>query len=125
MKSVRSTGNPTLAQRARWDDIREMGCVCCRINGIVRLPEIHHMRVGGKHGQKRLGHDFTFGLCAWHHRGENAWGSEGRGNFTYGPSFALEPARFRKLFGSQEELLEFQNLLIAGLREIRKVRAAA
>ncbi|UHQ21911.1 Ref family protein [Lysobacter sp. 5GHs7-4] len=125
MKRGRSTGNPTKAQVARWDFIREIGCVCCRINGIVRLPEIHHMTVGGKHGQKRLGHDFTFGLCAWHHRGVNAWGREGCGRFAYGPSFALEPTAFRKIFGTQEELLEFQNLLLAGFEKVRTTGRAA
>ncbi|WP_057921136.1 Ref family recombination enhancement nuclease [Lysobacter capsici] len=118
MRRARSTGKPTRAQAARWDEIRALGCVCCLLKDIKRAAEIHHMTVGGKHGQKRLGHDHTFGLCAWHHRGENAFGSPRLGVLAYGPSFALEPRRFREVFGTQDELLEFQNELLA------KVRAA-
>lgn len=117
MRRGRSTGNPTAAQLKRWDAIRELGCVCCRLRSIVRAAEIHHMTIGGKHGQKRLGHDFTFGLCAWHHRGENAFGSKDLGTKAYGPSFAHEPSRFRRVFGTQECLLEVQNLMLEKMRD--------
>lgn len=125
MRRGRSTGNPTKAQVARWDEIRVIGCVCCRLNGLVRAAEIHHMTVGGKHGQKRLGHDYTFGLCAWHHRGVNAWGSQARGRECYGPSFHHEATKFRQTFGSQEVLFEFQQELLLGFKAIRDLESAA
>lgn len=116
MRRGRSTGTPTRAQIMRWDEIRVLGCICCLMRSIRRAAEIHHMTIGGKHGQKRLGHDQTFGLCAWHHRGENAFGSSQLGVLAYGPSFAHEPRRFREVFGTQEELLEFQNELLSRVK---------
>lgn len=111
MKRGRSTGKPTAAQLARWDAIRDAGCVACAMYGTYTYPEIHHMTVGGKHGQKRLGHDFTFGLCPYHHRGVPVAGVQGT-------SFALNPRAFRETFGEQDALLAFQD-------ELLKAREAA
>ena len=105
-----STGNPTKAQQKRFDRIQAIGCVACTIDGIYQNPcEIHHL----VSGMKRLGHDYTCGLCAMHHRGVVPTG------YTYeqvrnasGPSMAIEPEAFRKHYGTQEELLEFQNALL-------------
>ncbi|GAP66814.1 hypothetical protein MBSD_n2129 [Mizugakiibacter sediminis] len=113
MKIGRSTGKPTKAQEARWDAIREKGCIACRTRGWVVTPEIHHLTTGGKHGQKRLGHDYTIGLCAWHHRGVMPAGhTERLMERSYGPSYALSPRAFRETFGNDDALLAFQNALI-------------
>lgn len=112
MKRGRSTGNPTKAQQARFDAIKEHGCIACRIRGMHAVPcEIHHLTIGGKHGQKRRGHDFTIGLCGHHHRGLPLWHAE---TFDAGPSYALEPRRFREVFGHDDALLAYQNELIEG-----------
>lgn len=114
MRRGRSTGNPTAAQRARFGHILEHGCIVCRKNyRLRRAAEIHHLTVGGHHGQRRLGHDFTIGLCSWHHRGVNAFGSVKLGRAAYGPSYALEPKAFRERFGNDDSLLAYQNQLIA------------
>ena len=105
-----STGSPTKAQQKRFDRIQNIGCVACVIDGIHQNPcEIHHL----VSGMKRLGHDYTAGLCPYHHRGIVPSG------YTYdqvssasGPSMAREPEAFRKHYGTQEELLEFQNALL-------------
>lgn len=111
MKRGRSTGNPTKAQQARFDAIKERGCIACAMRGLNRMAEIHHLTVGGKHGQKRRGHDYTVGLCPWHHRGENTF-YDASPEAIYGPSYALQPRKFREVFGQDDVLLAYQNELI-------------
>lgn len=113
MRRGRSTGAPTAAQLSRWWLIKERGCVACWLHSNVhRFPEIHHLTIGGKHGQKRRGHDFTIGLCAWHHRGVSPFGNPELGLAAFGPSLHHHARAFRAAFGTDAELLEFQNALI-------------
>lgn len=116
MKRGRSTGKPRGAQAARFALIWEHGCVACLIYGLYTLPEIHHLTVGGKHGQKRRGHDFTIGLCPYHHRGDPGFSDRELCELAYGPSYALQPKLFRETFGQDDYLLAYQNQLI-GLSE--------
>lgn len=127
MKRGRSTGNPTKAQRARWDDIHEIGCIIAKMRGLRRIPcEIHHFTVGGKHGQKRRGHDFTIGLNPWSHRGEPFGGmTKNQCAALFGPSYALQPRYFRQAFGSDDVLLGYQDELIAQLRAKRAAEVLA
>lgn len=118
MKRGRSTGKPTAAQLARWWKINDpddgAGCLVCHILGIGRLPaEIHHLTVGGRHGQKRRGHDYTIGLNSWSHRGEPlpGWTIE-ECERRLGPSYARSPNAFRERFGDDDTLLALQNELI-------------
>ncbi len=105
-----STGAPTKAQQKRFEIIFELGCVACILRGIHKNPpQIHHI----VEGKKRLGHDYTLALCPFHHEGQVPTG------FTYeqvkariGPSYAKEPRLFKEEFGTQRELLEFQNTLL-------------
>jgi len=114
MKRGRSTGNPTQAQAARFLSIHEIGCIACYALGHGFMPtQIHHLTVGGKHGAKRRGHDFTVGLCPWHHVGEPMAGlSHAACADHYGPSYARQPRRFRQEIGSDDYLLDLQNTLI-------------
>jgi hypothetical protein len=116
MKRGRSTGTPTKAQIERFEAIHRLGCVACRMRGLVRPTEVHHMTIGGRHGQKRRGHDETIGLCEYHHRGvfPEGWGKE-QTLSRLGPSYAREPRRFREVFGQDDALLQNQNDLIARL----------
>lgn len=116
MKRGRSTGTPTKAQQERFYLLQEIGCIACLSKGITRAAEIHHLTVGGRHGQKRRGHGFTIGLCSWHHRGVNAYGSQKLGESTYGPSYALQPRLFREVFGNDDFLLGYQDELIDQLK---------
>lgn len=114
MKPGRSTGNPTKAQQSRFIAIRDIGCVVALRLGIGYVPcDIHHLTIGGKHGQKRRGHDFTVGLNPWSHRGVpfNGWSAQ-QCEAMLGPSYALEPVRFRAQVGDDESLLAEQNRLI-------------
>lgn len=113
MKRGISTGAPTKAQQERFDAIKEIGCVVARLRGLGFVPcEIHHLTVGGKHGQKRRGHRYTVGLNPWSHRGEpfsNYTAAECRRMF--GPSYAREPRAFRELY-PDDWMLERQDELI-------------
>lgn len=114
MRKGRSTGTPTAAQVQRFEAIKDIGCLACYKLGLGWFnPEIHHLTIGGKHGQKRRGHDFTIGLCGWHHRGctlVRACLLDRTEDV--GPSYALEPRRFRQEIGYDAELLSLQNQLI-------------
>jgi len=105
----RPKGSPNKATLARFEAIKEGGCIACRLYGFGFVAcEIHHLTVGGRHGQRRRGHDYTIGLCTYHHRGQ----PDGYGH-KRGPSYALAPKAFRATFGDDDFLLQYQNELIS------------
>ena len=112
-----STGRPTKAQQARFEKMKQLGCVACWLRGYWSRAqrmngEVHHLLWGNR----RRGHDFTITLDAWHHRGEpdegktKTWMTE-----HYGPSLALESKRFHQVFGSDDFLLEMQALMLSAM----------
>lgn len=120
MRRGRSTGKPTAAHIARWDRIKDPdngpGCLVAHILGVGWLPAtIHHFTVGGKHGQKRRGHEFTIGLNEWSHLGkpltDYGWNEEDCERIL-GPSYAKSPSAFRAMFGSDDDLLALQNAIL-------------
>ena len=110
MAFKRAIGSPSRAQQQRQDDIREIGCCACLLGGHgFRAPEIHHLNSGGRN----MGHDFTVGLCAWHHRGIPPDGMlAAQAELVLGPSFARSPRKFREQYGVELELLEAQNAML-------------
>lgn len=127
LKQGRSTGKPTKAEAERMAKIAPLGCLACR-KEIERNPsnlaafgakhfgtEVHHLNVGGKHGQKRRGHRYTIGLCAWHHRGE-CWLTPNpeEAKWMLGPSFFHHAREFRERYGDDDQLLALQDQLILG-----------
>lgn len=125
----RSLNPPTAEQRRRWERMNVFGCIACRMQGKAITGQFcgpnqrHHLTVGGKHGAPRLGHDFTVMLGAWHHMGTRQRDETGEPwsrltmEVEFGPSYALTPKAFRREFGSDEELLRYQNELIAWTKE--------
>jgi hypothetical protein len=118
MRQSRSTEKATPEQAARWLLMRKIGCVACLINMQIGLKvtrmvlEHHHQTSNGR----RIGHDETVELCRHHHQGDKFPMIEDgyKANAAvYGPSYGKEPARFRLIYGTDEELLEFQNALLA------------
>lgn len=123
MKQTRSTDKPTGAQVERWERMRTLGCIACMLNEIdhelAQVPrcaavphsgnqEIHHLTKSGR----RLGHDHTICLCRYHHQGdllprydvgyrETVW--------TFGPSFGKGRATFAATYGTDEQLLTYQD----------------
>lgn len=118
-------GKPSAEQERRWALIRESGCICCRLlNDVFCFAEIHHQTIGGKHGAPRLGHDFTIGLCGWHHRGDHRFtllGDDAMASLR-GPSLAKTPRDFRRQFGTDDELLRAQNQRIGWTKEPQRER---
>lgn len=114
MRRGRSTSTPTRAQQARFESIREIGCIVARSLGLGFVPcEVHHLTTGGLHGQKRRGHDYTIGLNPWSHRGEPFNGmTAAQCEAMFGPSYARQPRRFREEIGTDDYLLDLQNTLI-------------
>lgn len=115
---------PSKAEALRMRLIAEGCCVACWRTAMVRsLCEVHHLTEGDRHGQLRLGHAWTVGLCCWHHRGEIDADLRillGRGASravaaVLGPSYAVEPAAFRDRYGGISGLLQLQ------ARELRRV----
>ena len=94
----------------RFGRIYEIGCIACYKRGWFNECQVHHLNLGEHAGQKRLGDEFTIGLCPWHHVGEpigilsaqECWRR-------FGPSMKLQPLKFREVFGSDQDLLRFQN----------------
>lgn len=120
MRQSRSTGKPTREQASRWELMREIGCLACLINQQIGLPvtgmvlEHQHLTDCGR----RRGHSETIELCRHHHQGDKFPVIEvgyKANAAVYGPSFGREPAAFHEMYGTDDELLEFQNdlLLIA------------
>lgn len=93
------------------DAIKEGTCVCCHMRGLYAWrPEIHHLLSGNK----RRGHMFTVGLCAWHHRGAKSFGRSNQDELVLGPSLANGSKPFHAaFFGSDDAMLEYQNKLLA------------
>lgn len=113
-----STGNQTKAEAARFDKLKAMKCIACTLNGNrdgeedhdTVPPEIHHM----KSGNRRIGHMATLPLCYWHHHGlpydgvPSAWFLA-----NVGPSIDKHANAFRLQYGTEAELLETVNGMIA------------
>lgn len=123
-KTLRAKPGPkaTPAQKARWDRLREIGCICCRMNaahGYQSTPidpvnnpiEMQHLLSGAR----RMGHGETVALCHWHHQGkrlvffDRGYAEQAK---LFGPSFGHEPNRFRSLYGREEAQLEYQEALL-------------
>jgi hypothetical protein len=113
----------TKAQKQRWAAARVRGCVACHLNlvekGLARASyandlEIHHLLSGGR----RRGHDETICLCTYHHQGARLpypdHGYEEHAD-AFGPSFGREPRRFREVYGTDDQLLAYQEIMIAQL----------
>lgn len=124
MRRGRSTGMPTVAHSERIVTIKQLGCVCCMLNMKLWMLvpsrgacEAHHLLSGGR----RRGHAFTIGLCAWHHRAVPVMTPPvgvTMGIRMYGPTVATGSKPFHETYGSDDELLEFQNTLLARVQEL-------
>lgn len=120
----------TAAHRQRFETMQEIGCVICSV--YFQRPgtpgQVHHLLSGGR----RIGHDATIYLHPWFHAGEPPTSRlRGRvGQLTiaeatriYGPSLAHDRPEFEARFGTEQQLLEMQNDLIAAYE--RCARGAA
>lgn len=118
LRRSRSTGKPTAAESWRLVTVKALGCVACRLNRQMGLAtayfgaaEAHHLLSGGR----RRGHLATIGLCPWHHRAAPPYPGMGEREAIerFGPSVATGSKPFHAVYGSDDELLEFQDALLA------------
>ena len=94
----------------RFDALRRIGCIACRLSGVFSQADIHHVLSGGR----RKGHQATIPLCPWHHRGVPPTPGYTAEDDTRlrGPSLAHGSKPFHAKFGTQQELLAKVNKMI-------------
>lgn len=100
----------------RFDALWSIGCMACLKLGYQRRPQVHHQNLGQHAGQKRLGDRYTVALCEWHHEGITQGSCADEMTILFGPSMKHQPVEFRKRFGSDEELLKYQDERIEKFR---------
>jgi len=91
-----------------------IGCLPCLLNDYPNMhADYHHLAPG----RKRLGHEYGFGMCLWHHRGERdwTWGHVPMGEMRsrLGPSLAREKRVFIETYGSEMLLMELNNFALS------------
>lgn len=90
---------PSAADKALWDKLSRVGCICCLHDGRFNpYGVIHH--VDGR--TKKGAHQKVLFLCAPHHQQDDASGV-----------WAVHPnkGRFESEYGSQVELMAEQKML--------------
>lgn len=105
-----------VADLERFAQLHTLGCIVCLRRHTPRYCDVHHL----VEGSRRLGHQFTIGLCEWHHRGVPI--HDGGAKATeeiFGPSLARSKREFVRAFGSERRLLRFTNLLLRISRYVR------
>jgi hypothetical protein len=102
----------TRADRSRICEIKEGRCVACWVLGRTTIGcDAHHMLSGGR----RIGHEATVALCAWHHRAVPDPGETApRMALLYGPSLIQGSKPFRAAYGTDAQLLEIQEQMLRG-----------
>lgn len=98
---VGKTKHRTISDNVRMTALGQIGCIACMIDGNDGNPcEIHHVTDCGR----RIGHQATIGLCAFHHRGAPP-------EIPY-PSLELSKRAFVERYGSEDELLWIADRLV-------------
>lgn len=113
---------PTKDEAHRIDTFRWIGCVVSyqylkrRDQRNLAQYDVHHL----VEGNRRLGHAFTIPLHPWFHRGliEDGWTAQDMRE-EFGPSRARNPRDFAARFGSDRELLDVTNQLLAAMAKGR------
>jgi len=74
--------------------------------------DAHHVLSGGR----RIGHGATLACCPWHHRGVKPYEQMTNDQATahFGPSLAHGSKPFHAVYGSDGDLLDLQEQLLAG-----------
>ena len=102
----------TKSEQARFDNMKDLGCIACILDGRLEpfpihptYPDIHHMDGRVKPGCELK----TVPLCKWHHDGV----ANGIPNKVMleniGPSWHKHRPYFRRKYGSDKEVIEAVN----------------
>jgi hypothetical protein len=104
---------------ARSQLVRALPCIACTIEGVSEQcgpTTEHHLNLGGKAGQKRIGDHASIPLGPWHHQGYPPPGMTAvDAAIKYGPSLARQSRQFRAAYGVDEILLARTNELLEAL----------
>ena len=95
----------------RFEAMKTVGCLACLLDGTPHVDgEVNHI----VKGRKRLGHEFSYLLCPYHHRNVPPMDGlkHGEAEERWGPSLASSPAAFRERYGTDTEPLIIQEALI-------------
>lgn len=105
----------TKAEKRRFQELQEIGCIACRIDGHdYRAPQIHHL----VEGNRRLGHEYTVPLCPWHHQGLPEGDMRPSDmEREIGPSLARNKREFIVSYGDERELLERTERVLRRMRQ--------
>ena len=114
---VGKTPKATPAQEHRFEVIKEYGgCVACMLMGYNDVhASIEHVTESGRRiGKGNQQHNWTIGLCGWHHFGR-CWHGRNRQQMVgiVGPSLSHGRKYFEEYFGREEILVQIQDLIIA------------
>lgn len=97
------------ADRQRFEQLKQMPCIACDWMDAMFVcgrTEIHHLLSGGR----RIGHQATVPMGAYHHRKVPLGGSSIEDmRKVFGPSIADGSKAFHERFPSDAELLELTN----------------
>lgn len=98
----------TPADRARYQQLKMLGCLACRINdnGLwCGAVECHHIVTNG-YRKLSGGNQASLPLGIYHHRGQPLFGTTvTRMRVIFGPSLFNESKAFHERYGSQQNLL--------------------
>jgi hypothetical protein len=94
----------------RFQHIYDLGCLPCRLIGINNQPcQIQHVLSGGR----RVSHSYSYGSCPYHHEGIPLNGISIETMYKrFGPSRKLHKKEFTDQFGTEEELVEMQDITL-------------
>ena len=88
---------------------QNFGCIPCLLEDLpFRIATVQHVVEGGK----RLGHQATYGLCAWHHFAQPESFSHADARRILGPSLAEGKRPYQERYGSETILVEVQDFMI-------------
>jgi hypothetical protein len=101
---------PTDEQAQRIELAKTRGCIACLMQNLPEQcgrVEYHHLLVGGL----RAGHRYGVALGEWHHRGVGPFKPAAAEEF-FGPALARGSKTFHEEFGSDQELMYYQDDLL-------------
>lgn len=109
----RSLPPPTREEVNRRERARRLGCVACNKQGRFSLqcgaPQFHHFKIGNQ----QAGHRFGVILGGWHHEAIPLPGSTAEQmRARFGPSLAEGSKPFHDAYGSDQDLLDYQDDLL-------------
>ena len=107
---VGKTQPATKAEAERMHQVKYYtGCIPCLLSPRPIL-NVHATVQHVKEGNKRLGHQYTYAVCGYHHFGHNPK--------MFGPSLALNSREYAEVFGTERQLVSVQDFALSLLSQM-------